>query len=234
MITMREIESSVKLENVNNGEQVVLTLTVSEIIERPLYFRIIAIIDVIGNEPNYIAVDVFKSGTLSDVDWIRFRHLSPLDGIKIVAKKVDSNISRCILTSFIIIHKMETPHYVQYCSKCDQFTFISGIDKSIQCHADDPKHPADVQISKVPMKLRANNRLYYQTDPILYPIRPIGLYEEFLPDQVHQEYNSAYNCPACGKYHDTYLLTSRRTGIVFMYCPVINYIIQITNKDELK
>ena len=79
MADMKEIKSYAELESVSLGEQVTLTLSVSEIIERPLYYRIMTVIDVIGYNVNYIAIDVQKNGTLSDVDWIKLRSLAPLD-----------------------------------------------------------------------------------------------------------------------------------------------------------
>lgn len=236
MINMREIESYAELESTHIGDHVILTVSVAEIIERPLYFRIMAVMEVIGSDVNYVAIDVEKNGTLSDVDWIRFRALSPLDGIKVVAKKTRNHHPRFTLVNFITICKMETLHYVQYCNKCDDFEFVANSNAYVQCHADRPGSTSYREISKFPMKLRSKFYMNYGKELILYPIKPVGLYEEFLPDQLDTEININHIlCPACGNSHTIYNLRSRRTGNVFKYCPITNQIIQIdpeTTKEE--
>lgn len=229
---MKEIKSYAELENVSLGEQVALTLSVSEIIERPLYFRIMTVIDVIGYNVNYIAIDVQKNGTLSDVDWIKFRSLAPLDGIKVIARKTKHHYPRFDLVSFIDINKQETPHFVQYCDKCDEFEFVEDSSTFVQCHADEPRD-ASRQISKVPMKLRTNSRMYHGKDPILYPIRPRGLSEVFLPHQMSIYYNSYKKlCPECAKVHDIYILRSNMTDEHYRYCPITNKPYSIINEKQ--
>ena len=236
MIKMRAIESYAELESTHIGDHVILTVSVAEIIERPLYFRIMAVMEVIGSDVIYVAIDVEKNGMLSDVDWIRFRALSPLDGIKVVAKKTRNHHPRFTLVNFITICKMETPHYVQYCNKCDDFEFVANSNAYIQCHADRPGSTSYREISKFPMKLRSKFYMNYGKELILYPIKPAGLYEEFLPDQLDTEININHIlCPACGNSHTIYNLRSRRTGNVFKYCPITNQVIQIdqeTTKEE--
>ena len=233
MSNMKEIQSYKELKNISMSESVILTVSVVEIIERPLYFRIIGALEITSIDSNYVAIDIKKNDWFSDKDWISFRTLAPLDGVKVVVKRSIKDFMSFTLRSIVHISKMETPHYVQYCDKCDEFEFVENIDAFKQCCADDPKHPADRQISKVPMKLRANLRVYHGDDPILYPIRPIGLYEEFLPDQVHRDTNFNHiQCPACGKCHDVYTLRSRRTREYFKYCPVANKITQIDPTEK--
>ena len=222
MADMKEIKSYAELENVSLGEQIALTVSVSEIIERPLYFRIMTVIDVIGYNVNYIAIDIRKNGTLSDVDWIKFRSLAPLDGIQVIARKTKHHYPRFDLVSFIDINKQETPHFVQYCDKCDEFEFVEDSSKFVQCHADEPRDSSR-QISKVPMKLRTNSCMYHGKDPILYPIRPRGLSEVFLPHQMSIYYNSYKKfCPECAKVHDIYILRSNMTDNRYRYCPITN------------
>ena len=234
MADMKEIKSYAELENVSLGEQVSLTLSVSEIIERPLYYRIMTVIDVIGYNVNYIAIDIQKNGTLSDVDWIKFRSLAPLDGIKVIARKTKHHYPRFELVSFIEITKQETPHFVQYCDKCDDFEFVEDNSTFVQCHADEPRDSSR-QICKVPMKLRTNSRMYHGKDPILYPIRPKRLSEVFLPHQMSIYYNSYKKlCPECAKVHDIYILRSNMTDNRYRYCPITNKPYSIIDKKQLE
>ena len=188
---------------------------VMEIVERPLYYRVILVPFMFEDKHLvFVSVDFYKEDTLTENSWKLFYDMKPYSSIKVRAVQNHKYTSRVFTAKELVcVNTHKTVNYVQYCKYCDTFSFVNGPNDYRQCCKD---NGSGLTITRTPLETRAKILNKYKITP------------DNLPGKVFTDENILYNdyynglseCPFCGYEHPIPLIIDGHDQ--YLYCSTEN------------
>lgn len=198
-----------------NDKPIEIKGDVAEIIERPLYYRVMIIPFMLeDHQPAYISVDFYKEDTLTENSWKLFYEMKPFTSIKVRAAQNHKYSFRVFTANELIcVNTHKTINYIQYCKYCDTFTFVESPTDYRQCCRD---NGSGLTITKTPLETRAKILNKYKIAPDNLPGKVFTnkdiLYNDY--------YNGLSECPFCGYDHPLPLIIDGHDQ--YLYCSTEN------------
>ena len=208
---------------------------VAEIIDRPLYYRLMIIPFFLDDgNPFWLSVDVMKDAKMDEKFWNFFSKIEPFTSITLraVQNHTYTTASRIFAVKDIIcVNPYKTINYIQYCPCCDSFNFVNSPTDYRQCCAEESNSKR--AITRTPLKTREKIRLRISLNNKI-TIKPSNSSKEFtINNLADTDYDSGYLCPICGTLHCT-LLLQHDDGSKYRYCTETNKIQNIDIKERKK